>query len=134
MEGREVLLRDLPHRYCKGFALGPVSLELRAREVTALLGPNGSGKTTLMRVLAGFLFPSGGQSTSTPSPRCCAKRCLHPHGTPLPPQATVEDLLRLRLDRDHQRPREVLMEKLRRPLSTDPAQLSRGSGCEWPRS
>jgi iron complex transport system ATP-binding protein len=35
--------------------LGPVTLDFRPGEVTALCGPNGAGKTTLLRALAGLL-------------------------------------------------------------------------------
>ena len=41
-------------------AVVDVSLEVAAGEVLGLLGPNGSGKTTFIRLLSGFLSPSGG--------------------------------------------------------------------------
>ena len=37
------------------------SLEIRKREVLALIGPNGSGKSTLLLVLASLLKPMGGE-------------------------------------------------------------------------
>jgi ABC-2 type transport system ATP-binding protein len=42
-------------------ALDRVNLQVRAGEVTCLLGPNGSGKTTVMNVLTGLLAPASGQ-------------------------------------------------------------------------
>ena len=41
-------------------ALGPVSLELRAGEITALVGPSGCGKSTALRLLAGLESPTAG--------------------------------------------------------------------------
>jgi zinc transport system ATP-binding protein len=43
--------------------LSDVSFELRAGELTALVGPNGSGKTTLIRILLGLLSPNSGEIT-----------------------------------------------------------------------
>ena len=40
--------------------LDAIDLEVRAREVVALIGPNGCGKSTLLRVLAGLLAPDTG--------------------------------------------------------------------------
>lgn len=44
-----------------GFALEPINLELKANEITGLVGENGNGKTTLLTMLAGMLNPSQGQ-------------------------------------------------------------------------
>jgi ribose transport system ATP-binding protein len=38
-----------------------VDFDLRAGEVHALIGENGAGKSTTMKILAGYLAPSGGQ-------------------------------------------------------------------------
>ncbi|MGN6129595.1 MAG: ABC transporter ATP-binding protein, partial [Nocardioidaceae bacterium] len=40
--------------------LWDVDLEVREREIVALVGPNGAGKTTLLRVLSGVLAPTSG--------------------------------------------------------------------------
>lgn len=42
-------------------ALGPVSLELPAGRVIALVGHNGAGKTTLVKLLAGMYPPTAGR-------------------------------------------------------------------------
>ncbi|MGH8181027.1 MAG: ATP-binding cassette domain-containing protein [Steroidobacteraceae bacterium] len=41
-------------------ALDGVSIEVRAGELTALVGPDGAGKTTLIRLMAGLLVASSG--------------------------------------------------------------------------
>jgi len=42
------------------FALGPVTLAVRAGQSWAIVGPNGAGKSTLLRVMAGLCRPSDG--------------------------------------------------------------------------
>lgn len=41
-------------------AVDNISLHIRRGEIVGLLGPNGAGKTTTLRMLTGFLRPSGG--------------------------------------------------------------------------
>src|SRR5690606_37637456 len=38
-----------------------ISLEMRAGQLTALVGPDGAGKTTLLRMMAGLLRPDAGR-------------------------------------------------------------------------
>jgi iron complex transport system ATP-binding protein len=51
------------HRASQGgaFQLGPISLELAAREFLAIIGPNGSGKSTLLNLLGGLVTPASGR-------------------------------------------------------------------------
>lgn len=43
------------------FCLPPVNIELRAGEITGIVGENGNGKTTLLRMIAGDLEADGGK-------------------------------------------------------------------------
>lgn len=59
--GRPILrARGLEAGYGARRVLGPIDLELRRGEVTALMGRNGSGKTTLLRCLVGLHKPLKG--------------------------------------------------------------------------
>lgn len=42
-------------------AVDEVSLDVRAGQLTALVGPDGAGKTTLLRMVAGLLRPDAGR-------------------------------------------------------------------------
>ncbi len=42
-------------------AVDDVSFEVQPGEVLGFLGPNGAGKSTTMRMLTGFIPPSGGR-------------------------------------------------------------------------
>ena len=46
-----------------GFRLGPVSLQVDARQRIGITGPNGAGKTTLLRLLLGRLTPTAGRAS-----------------------------------------------------------------------
>lgn len=53
---------DVSKRYRKGqFNLRPLSFDLRAGEITGIIGRNASGKTTLLRIIMGELLPDTGQ-------------------------------------------------------------------------
>ncbi len=56
-----LLLRNIHFSYHQRPVLSGVSLELRAGEIVALLGPNGTGKSTLLGVAYGALQPSAGE-------------------------------------------------------------------------
>ena len=53
-------MRDVEASYGPFRSLFGVSLAVRERSVTALLGSNGSGKTTVVRVCCGLLKPTSG--------------------------------------------------------------------------
>jgi ABC-2 type transport system ATP-binding protein len=51
---------DLKKCYGSTVALDSVSFRVSKGEVVGFLGPNGAGKSTCMKILTGFLSPSGG--------------------------------------------------------------------------
>src|ERR1700731_3842358 len=54
--------RSLTKFYGQNRALADLSFKNSKGEVVGFLGPNGAGKTTTMRILTGYLRPSGGQA------------------------------------------------------------------------
>lgn len=55
-----LLLTDFRSALPGAPVIGPISLEVPAGEVLALLGPSGAGKTTLLRAMAGLVPATGG--------------------------------------------------------------------------
>ncbi|KMQ85857.1 abc transporter atp-binding protein [Lasius niger] len=53
---------QLSRRFGPLLAVEPLNFRVEPGQVHALLGPNGAGKSTIMRMIAGFLVPSGGRA------------------------------------------------------------------------
>lgn len=58
-----VALRHVTRRFGERLAVDDVSLDIRASERIALIGPSGAGKTTLLRLINGSLRPTAGDVT-----------------------------------------------------------------------
>jgi len=54
---------DLTKLYGEFRALDGVTFRIPRGEIVAFLGPNGAGKSTTMKILTGFISPSGGTAT-----------------------------------------------------------------------
>ncbi len=88
---------------CKSFgpitAVDDISFSVERGEVLGFLGPNGAGKSTTMKMLAGFLTPTGGTAAicghDVQSAPLAAKRKLGylPEGAPLYPDMTPASFL-----------------------------------------
>ncbi len=55
-----IAISHLTRRYGAFTAVDNVSFTIARGEVVGLLGPNGAGKTTIMKMLTGYLEPTGG--------------------------------------------------------------------------
>src|SRR3990172_6928084 len=55
-----ISIKNVTKRFGERKALDGVSFDVKDGEVLGFLGPNGAGKTTTMRIITGFLRPSGG--------------------------------------------------------------------------
>ncbi len=54
---------DLSRRYGAFTAVDHISFSVDEGEIVGILGPNGAGKTTTLRMITGFLPPTGGRVT-----------------------------------------------------------------------
>lgn len=57
----DIRLEQLTKTYGEARAVDSVSLQIREGEFYSLLGPSGCGKSTTLRMVAGFVRPSGGR-------------------------------------------------------------------------
>jgi iron complex transport system ATP-binding protein len=55
-----ITIDQVSKRYAEHVVLGPVSSEVPAGGITALVGPNGAGKSTLLSIVGRLLDPSAG--------------------------------------------------------------------------
>jgi len=80
-------------------ALDGVTFDIPQGQVVGLLGPNGAGKTTMMRILTGFVAPTGGQAwvdgiDVQDDPVACQRRIGYlPEGNPLYTDLRVREAL-----------------------------------------
>ncbi len=84
-------------------ALVDVSLEVREREILAVIGSNGAGKTTLLKTISGLLRPRDGQIlwngqrlAQEPTDQICRRGIIQvPEGRKLFPRMTVFENLEM---------------------------------------
>lgn len=118
-------------------AVSDVSFSIPTGEIVGLLGPNGAGKTTTMRMITGFLAPTGGEvkidGLSVERFGVEAKRKIGymPEAAPLYSDMIVEDYLRYVADMhgenaDEKIPRLCDECGLREVMHKNIGELSRG--------
>lgn len=92
--------QSLTRRYGPLVAVDKLSFEVEAGTVLGFLGPNGAGKSTTMKMLTGFLAPTGGSASifghDIVSDSLAARRCMGylPEGAPLYGELTVARFMR----------------------------------------
>jgi ABC-2 type transport system ATP-binding protein len=89
----------LTRTYGDLIAVDQVSFEIGQGEIVGLLGHNGAGKTTIMKMLTGFLEPTGGAiridglDIATHREQVQGRIGYLPENDPLYPEMTVIDYL-----------------------------------------
>ena len=97
-----ISVSNLTKRYRAFTAVNEISFEVGQGEVVGFLGPNGAGKTTTMRMLAGYLAPTGGEArvagydVRTQSLEVRRRIGYLPETIPLYPEMRVDEYLRHR--------------------------------------
>ncbi len=93
-------IRDLSKRFGPLVAVDRVSFDVDKGEVLGFLGPNGAGKSTTMKMVTGFLDPSGGGvrvcGHDVVTAPVAAKKAIGylPEGAPAYPDMTPTSFLR----------------------------------------
>jgi ABC-2 type transport system ATP-binding protein len=94
-----ISIKNLEKRYGQVVAVKGVSFEVGRGEIVGLLGHNGAGKTTVMKILTGFLEPTGGSvevgGADVLKDRLGVQRQIGylPENAPLYPEMLVQEYL-----------------------------------------
>ncbi len=94
-----IKVENLEKRYGKLVAVSGVSFEIKAGEIVGLLGHNGAGKTTIMKILTGYMEPTGGSARvdgiEVREDRVAVQRLIGylPENAPLYPEMLVQEYL-----------------------------------------
>jgi len=135
---RVIRVEHLTKNYGPRVAVADVTFEVEKGEVLGFLGPNGAGKTTTMRILTGYLPPTGGRAevagfdVSTQSLQARAHIGYLPETVPLYPDMSVRSYLdfmgKIKGVKERRREVDRAMEKARiAHRSDDPiGKLSKG--------
>lgn len=97
-----IKVSHLTKRYAGVVAVDDLSFDVEPGEVVGFLGPNGAGKSTTMRILAGFIPPTGGEvrvagfSVTAQSIEVRRRIGYLPEHCPLYPELRVREYLRYR--------------------------------------
>jgi ABC-2 type transport system ATP-binding protein len=94
-----ISVQSLEKRYGEVRAVAGVSFQVARGEIVGLLGHNGAGKTTVMKIMTGFLEPTGGTVTvggvDVRTDRLGVQRQIGylPESAPLYPEMLVQEYL-----------------------------------------
>ena len=97
-----IRVSHLTKRFAGTTAVDDLSFHVARGEIVGFLGLNGAGKTTTLRILAGFLPPTGGEGTVggrpvlTDSLEVRRRIGYLPENCPLYPEMRVDEYLRFR--------------------------------------
>ena len=122
-------LHDVHVHYGLSHVLQGVEMTVAAGEVVGLFGRNGVGKTTVIKTVAGWLTPSAGSvrfaghviGGGLPPDRICRLGIgLVPEDRRVFPSLTVDENLRLGFLQAPDRPRRVMLDRLKRVYARFP--------------
>ncbi len=105
-------LEHVSRKFGNFSAVDDISFSIQTGEIIGLLGPNGAGKTTTMRMICGFLEPSGGlikidgKNVLENPVECKAKIGYMPESAPLYSDMIVADYLEYVAKIEGQNPQE----------------------------